>query len=343
MIDWITAELPITHEPLAHGLIQKITEHGEIEWETPCRHNVTGSWESSVSIRSTGADGDGLARYLQFSGNPSKFLQGHNVIGTDDLIPLMQAAILKVFSIVGLDPTWQEADRIASGAYKVTRVDINYMYSLPTQSDVVSWIRAAEYSSRTRHGRPQSKGGTLYWGKNSRRWAIKAYSKFDEIKKHKLPEELLSSGLNEYAESKLRLEVVLRGMELKDRGIASAVGICEYGITRLFSEYLGKIEMAENMRLSTDKMNNLPNRLLGTYKLWCHGEVLSESLSKATYYRHRKELLAYGVDIMTVRPATDRSNVIPLIRVLEARPCSTPESLQAYCYPALLSSGNKSI
>ena len=45
---------------------------------------VIASFEKKVSIKSVDGTGTGLATNLWVNGNPSKFLQGHNVFGSDD-------------------------------------------------------------------------------------------------------------------------------------------------------------------------------------------------------------------------------------------------------------------
>ena len=69
----------------------------------------------------------------------------------------------------------------------------------------------------------------------------------------------------------------------------------------------------------------LPNKLAGTYELWRQGLDLTSRLSKATLYRHRKEFLEYDVDIFSRPPEQQKSNVVPLIRILEAKPVNTVE------------------
>lgn len=61
-----------------------------------------------------------------------------------------------------------------------------------------------------------------------------------------------------------------------------------------------------------------------TYILWNSGEDLRDTLPLRTYYRHRKELLPYGIDIALRRESFERSNVVPLVRVLEAMPAAIP-------------------
>ena len=45
-----------------------------------------------------------------------------------------------------------------------------------------------------------------------------------------------------------------------------------------------------------------------------------------TYYRYRKELLEFGIDIANVQDVDKPlDNVVPLVRVLEALPASIPD------------------
>ena len=41
----------------------------------------------------------GNGTHIYFDGNPVKFLQGHNLFGTDNLIPLLATALKKITSI----------------------------------------------------------------------------------------------------------------------------------------------------------------------------------------------------------------------------------------------------
>lgn len=327
MIDWITAIIPFDHEPINGGSVLKIAPSGEVEWEAPCRIKVEGSHDAGIQVTSRGSNGEGRASELILNGNPAKFLQGHNVFGSDNLIALVLKTFTSVCNVLNLAPDQQAYDRVAAGQYRLTRVDINYMFELPTMADVRTWIRAAEYKSKTRHGRPSSKAGTLYWGKNSRRWSIKAYSKGEEIngpKSHKLPDQFSETPIAEFAQNKLRIELTLRAKELEEIQLLQAD---KWGMKtpyQIFNHYVKRIEMSEQIALTTDKLNELPRHLKGTYMLWRAGENLRENLSKPTFYKHRKELLTLGIDINLAVDSVDRSNVVPLIRVLEAQPVQTP-------------------
>jgi len=327
MIDWVTANIPFVHTPLNGGSVVKVRPDGEIEWEAPCRVSVSGSHSQSITVRSQGAAGAGKAAELVISGNPAKYLQGHNVFGSDDLRQLVLDTFLTACSVLGIKSTAPALSTLLNGDYRLTRVDVNYMYSLGTQANVRSWIRAAEYKSKTRHGRPSSKAGTLYWGKHSRRWSLKAYSKFEEIHAsgdHKLPEAFQNTPIKEFAEDKLRIELTLRGKLLDELHYSTAKSWSHDTPSKIFGEYLKRIEMNEQIALSTDLIDALPMKVRSTYINWKEGYNPREFLSKPTFYRHRKILLDHGIDINLAVEKVDRSNVVPLVQVLEAKPADIP-------------------
>lgn len=327
MIDWSTAIIPFLHEPLNGGSVVKVLPSGEVEWETRCRVSVRGSFDKDIAVRSHGGDGTGLATHLVIDGNPAKYLQGHNVFGSDDLLMLVYDTFVSVASILGLSVSQDVLDSVRAGHYDLARVDINYMHQLPTHSDVKSWLRAAEFKSKTRHGRPSSKAGTLYWGKTSRRWTIKAYSKGEELragKSHALPDELKNTPLLDFAQNKLRIELTLRSKELDKLRLRQAHSWQANEPIKIFGDYVKKIEMNEQIALTDEVLNKLPRYLMSTYVLWKDGHNPREILSKNTFYKHRKELLEHGIDINLAVDSVDRSNVVPLIRFLEAQPVQTP-------------------
>lgn len=327
MIDWVTARLPLRHFPINNGGVVKFTAEGDEEWFVPCRLQVQGSHESSIQIRSDGElDAQGRASELLFSGNPSKFLQGHNVFGSDDLVALMKDVFRLVCKQLNITPELADLKRIREGDYPLIMVDINYSFELPHRQDVLAWLRAAEYKSKTRHGRPQMKGGTLYFGKNSLRWAIKAYSKGEEIEapKHRLPDALTETQIPAWADNKLRIELRLKKKELAEIGLLTAKDMTPDVAKNIYNSYVRKIEMNQQIALSTETEHDLPQRLRSTYILWKSGVDLRTTLSKATFYRHRKEFCEHGIDITLRQESLEQPNVIPLVRVLEAKPASIP-------------------
>ena len=184
MIDWVTAVLPCHHDTAINGgRIVKVSKGGEVQWQTEHRFEVKGSHETNIFVKTID---DGL---LEITGNPVKFIQGHNLWGTDDLAGLVFELMTRLTEILELSPTEADMNIWADGDYQLRRVDLTNSYSLKSRPNVRAWLRSAEHSAYLRNrGRWQlTKNSTLYFGENSRRWAIKLYSKGDEIEAHQLP------------------------------------------------------------------------------------------------------------------------------------------------------------
>lgn len=226
MIDWITAIIPCHHdEKIYGGSIASVDQDGVIDWRVEKKKQIVGSYESSLSIKSLDPT------QIILDGNPAKWLQGHNMFGSDNLIGLIEAVMHKLIPILGLSPDERDLECWANGIYSLKRVDCTAMWGLPRRADVRSWLRAAEMQSKSRHGRPVTKGSTLYFGKNSRRWSIKFYSKGDEVEArgHKLPQQIeLRDNLMEWSDNKLRGELTLRSIQLKEKGLDLAAKWNEY-------------------------------------------------------------------------------------------------------------------
>lgn len=340
MIDWFTLLIPFRHKRINNGHVVSIDSDGVERWNVAVPRSFEGSFESFIQVKSN--DLSPCLEYgttLYISGNPSKFLQGHNVVGSDDLNLLTERVMEALAPQCGFTVDAITRQRIRNGLYFVKRLDINYYFELPSLSDVRAFIDASATKTRTRHGRSTVKKGTFYLGQHSKRWSIKGYSKYDEImsgeRGHRLPPRLLNTPLLAYAENKLRLELVLRAPELKklsDDENPSARQILDLGIQPLFNKYLSRLDMTANVSLRDEVMASLPSKLQGTYALWRQGYDVRSCVSRATFARHKKELMPYQIDISLPFHDADKpaSNVVPLLRVLEAKPCSVPSNLQLY-------------
>lgn len=328
MIDWVTAVLPCTHDSskLSAGLVASISATGDIEWTVQKALSVEGSHSTTIQIRSL------TDKTIQISGNPAKWLQGHNIFGTDDLVYLVNKffteLLLKNGLELGLSPDCFQLERICLGAYQLLRVDINHSWLLDSRSSVLAWLRAAGNCARLkRRGAGQYASETLYFGKSSRRWAVKCYSKGHEInaKGHKLPKELQIPELLDFAEKALRIELVIRSMGLKYLNLDTAKDWSkDLPKMLLFQLVLDDLELSDNMPLPDEMLRIIPLRQRHIYVLWKDGEDLRAMLSKSAFYRWRKLMLEHGIDISLLQEK-EKSNVIPLIRYLDAVPAEIPQ------------------
>lgn len=240
---------------------------------------------------------------LYFSGNPSKFLQNHNLFGSDDPVGLYIESGQRVRSRCGLFPSPQSYDACEFTAPKFSRLDITRSFRFASGSDAQDYIRYVAGTARTRHGAAKLYGSeTAQFGQGSRRWNFKIYDKHAEIKKnHKgiyQDEELF-----EWSKGVVRFELCLRGMELhKINETVALRGRIDF--QTIWQYYFNRITFNENTAMTITKTiegyEKLTNAEKGVYMRWKNGEDLRHTLTHDTFYRHRRAILAsVGVDIST--------------------------------------------
>lgn len=332
MIDWVTGKFWITHNPevlrSGQSIRTKIVDGVEtIEYDIANRLSVKGSHDASITIRS---HTDGM---VEISGNPAKFLQGHNVFGTNDLKYLVAKMIDKLCMIdeLELKPTDIEYENIQEGKYHLSRVDVNEHFAFPSAQVARAWLRAAGNSANMKfRGAGLFKEGTLYF--EGKRYIPKIYFKYDEInskdKSHRLPDELLQiPELIEYAEKSLRFEIKILSTQLKDWMLHLGCNWDAYTATMLINDqFISKLQLSANMPIENEVIQSLPKNLRLTYTAWVNGEDLRQVLSRPTFYRYRTRLMEYGIDISIVKDIEkEQSNVVPMIRYLEAVPMGIPD------------------
>jgi len=332
MIDWVTGKFRITHNPdvlrSGQSIRTKIVDGIEtIEYDIANRLSVKGSHDATITIRSH------TDNTVEISGNPAKFLQGHNVFGTNDLKYLVAKMIDKLCMIdeLELKPTDVEYENIQQGIYHLSRVDVNEHFAFPSAQVARAWLRAAGNSANMKfRGAGLFKEGTLYF--EGKRYIPKIYFKYDEInskdKSHRLPDELLQiPELIEYAEKSLRFEIKILSTQLKDWYLHLGCNWDADTATMLINDqFISKLQLSANMPIENEVIESLPKNLRLTYTAWVNGEDLRQVLSRPTFYRYRTRLLEYGIDISIVKDIEkEQSNVVPMIRYLESVPMGIPD------------------
>lgn len=340
MIDWISARVPCNHgHEIAGGAMVSYKDANDFQagtdWAFAKPLPVVGSHDANVRIKTSAFSAhDDTGRELHIDGNLVKFFQGHNLFGSCDIVGLVCAFMEHLCSIpeLGLCPTDLQRHQWRTGAFLLSRIDLTKMNRLRNLPDVLSWLSNAEYSATLNHrGRGQlTKGSTLYFGKHSRRWSLKFYSKGQEItaKGHELPKSIeLRDRLIEYAQPALRSELTLRSMQLKETELqlASNWPRNAEGISQIFNSYLKGLNMSSVRRLPDEALASLPSGCRLAYQSWLEGHDLKNMLVPRTFYRYRSQLLPHGVDIATVQPRDRPDNVETLWRVLDPMPMEIPE------------------
>jgi hypothetical protein len=332
-VDWISAFCEsqawprIGYRPYDTGHLLLVGPGGNVEREQSRGQLVEGSFSNRVLVQSrTGAD-------LYLSGNPVKFIQGHNLYGPSDPKGLFFDLGNEVRKTVGLFPgahTWEAAEFIGP---RFTRIDLTRSFRFPSGGLARAWLREVGATARSRHGGAVNTDGTIYFGKGSTRWSLKAYHKLDELratkKGHRLPDELPNrERLELWADGVVRLELTLRSPELKE------LDFSKWDPLALWTEYFQRLTWNRNGRLVEADMfeKELPTELRKTLMLWRVGvDLRNDLLPDRTFYRHRRALLLeLGVDIAS--PPPERPAATEIQPLALDQPGWDPEPLEGYSW-----------
>lgn len=334
MIDWLTVRVLIRSAVMLRtGEVTSVDADGVVKWVSPTRMSVQGSYSGTVTVRHVG---NGV---VEIAGSPAKFLQGHNVFGSDDLQGVGAAMIKRVCGSLDLELLDEERVAVRHGQYELLRVDINYSFATGSRANALAWINSAAAVGSLQHrGKGQLRKSTVTWGESSRYWKLKVYSKGNETeaRNHELPEALpMRTQLAAWSDDKLRVELELHVRQLRKMGLEWASSWRPETPWELFRSYLAKLRLGGQVVLNPADLQSIPLALRQTYSNWVHRADLLSLMSRAKYYRHRKKLLEYGINI-GVPPQPGMVPTIPLNQYLELPCAEVPMwamGTELYCEP----------
>lgn len=332
MIDWVDFTAPLVHDegqdsPFYAGEVMSTTPAGELDWGIFKRMSMVGSYSTTIQIRSARmADG---RQAVRVSGNLIKWFQGHNIFGTNDIGGLVFESLLRIMEIGKLSPSRAELQSWANGDIELLRVDCTESLDFENEKRVLNALRSLDQLANLKfRGRGQFNGHSLLFGKGSRNWSLTLYSKGTELAKHKLPSKLLDTPLHGFANRLLRMEFRLLSMHLKKLNLGKLGAWCENTASSVHQTMLENLQISDATMIDSDVIENLPSRYKLIYQTWKDGHDLRTILTRPTFYRHRRAMLAYGIDIAIKqyrRPEPPPSNVVPLPVVLIGKPVAIPE------------------
>lgn len=334
--DWLSiyqrhigSKLPV----IADGAVMRIDKEGEVQTVTLKKSRIEGSFETAVFVRCDGET-------VYFDGNVSKWGRADNVFGYTFIECLK--IINRLLASLGLPP-FTEGDKYITnfkgepracwtGAI-VTRVDMTCNYSTGSKEDASAYMRhlQSQQASRLKTG-TYGDGETVDFGRGSRRVYLKAYTKGPELRRHavkasagdkfeKRPPDPYVLQLADWCDAVglVRVELTFKATKLHDMCCHFLGG---FDMKQLEIEFAERSEIFTRGSADVEELTELPKHLLATYRMWQAGDDLTQKISRAAFYRHRRALLPYGIDIAI------KSKVVPLkprIRVVKLGPVSMPD------------------
>lgn len=327
MIDWITAVVKFQHEkPIGGNITTQIDWNENLKWQTQSPRPLKGSYEDQVSIKSEHKDG--YCSHIFIHGNLVKFFQGHNIFGSEDVKGLLSEFLLSLPNHIDIGQHESPITHILDA--EIHRLDITYNFRLQSREQVNTWISATESSATMKYrGRGVMTSGTLYYGKHSKRWALKFYSKGKELEDNVRKHRAVNKALKQHSDSLLRAELVMRRLELKKQGLGTIKEIEKlenYGLSDLFEKYIGGLEIGEHTMKIVDYQNELTGTQQAAYQIWLQGYDLREVYPKSTFYDHRRNIFKkIGVNVAVQRTEVKTTVTYPTIDFIRAEFEPIPE------------------
>jgi len=311
MLDWFTGYVGYDGSELSLNRRYEETPEGETIYEKDVCKSIRGTWNSNLQISRTIPTSEMLSsQYLVnpaclfISGNPVKFLQGHNLYGpsVSDLGSIIQSSVRALSKQMDIPDAYHEL----LPAVHRSRIDLTLMFDLGNDQVVHDWITTALFCTRTRslsalppdeYQKNLTGSTTVYWNYNSDRWKMKAYCKLCEMIKNKPNcDKVTLDKLLQLAHGVLRIELTLKRKELKEK---------ETLTEDIFWNYWKRIEVSDMKDKDENRLNLtlLTSAAQRTYLFWEIGQDIlvklkSGEIKKTAYYRHRKEIKEkIGIDI----------------------------------------------
>lgn len=317
---------------ISDGAVIHVDKDGVIDRSTLRRWKVEGSHKTGVMVRCDGET-------VWFDGNVSKFGRPDNVFGYSFRECLLRINL--ILESLGLPPfgegesfvtNFEGQPRTVWTGAKVTRIDLTQNHSVGSKEDAYHFMRwlAGQQASRLKTG-TWGEGETVDFGRGSRRIMLKAYLKAEELRRHNraaAKEGSFSQEKSEYVErlaewcdsvGLVRVEATFKATKLHDMA-CNYLG--SFDMKQLEIEFQQYCEVMTRASAEVEELTDLPKQLLATYRMWQAGDDVTARMSRATFFRHRRELLPYGVDIAV------KSNVVPMktrTRVIKLGPVSMPD------------------
>lgn len=339
MIDWLDVEIPLQHRPIEQGRRIVLSPGGVIEYESPILRSVANDFDTegsySASIAVSSVDNEFLSAAfssrrpdmvdgIAIKGNPTKYLQGHNIFGLSCIRSLLINVVADIFPKLGLSQIEQAQviNRIKNWQFAVTRIDITKMFDLGSDAAVNQYLQMLPHTVKARGDRTDYVKNTFYIGRNSGLWALKFYNKFKEVssksQKHRLP-DFLPDALKDFVCGQLRAELVLRKKVLNRLKLTYNPEQLQNELDNLFNAFAERMTM-RNQTINDKDYSALSVAYLGTISLWKQGKHLKSIMPRETFYRHRRKLLELGIDI--AKPPIALEERIALVKPLKVlAPC----------------------
>jgi II/X family phage/plasmid replication protein len=298
-IDWIHASVAVTHDPqlISRGIVL----HLDNQWNmaTAVHHykaqTLRSSYENTLWIKpsTTGS--------VEISGNFYKFLNHHNVTGTNDLVGLVTDLIQHLATLdIGIQPTEEELIDVQDGKFRLFRVDVNKAILFGSKVAALDYLEHLKSTASYPYRKKTIYSNGVYFGMRSKRWCLKFYHKGTEVQVHKNREFTIDDEMKALADLMVRAEMRINSQQLKEWDLLFGYQWSKETAQSLLDTTLNKLAVPTKPSVEADKMQTVADRKF--YKCWLAGDVEICYSTRSIQRYIQRFLREYGINI--TKPTT---------------------------------------
>ena len=215
-IDYLKIEIQLTNNPseLSEKVVIPFVKCGTEyfpQQESYGQQWIQGSYGDQIQIKSKNEN------TLLIQGNFFKWLYGHNVTGTTDLMGLVVETVRQLLQRYdALMPTQDELDNIKRGMFKIHRIDLNKAILFEDKKQAQLYLAMIKEHGTYPRRKKETQGNGTYFGLKSTRTTLLYYHKGTEVSSHKKQQQRITAELKAYADCMVRCEVRLFSQHLRD-------------------------------------------------------------------------------------------------------------------------------
>jgi len=234
-----------------------------------------------------------------------KFVQGHNVFGTNRLLVLCGEVVKRVYARLGIELSERAWGQIKKSRIRLKRLDIACSFRVGSPGNVNAALEClfeymrAESRNWSAHGAAHTE--SVYNRQHSKRVSDKFYNKYKELLVNKIPLAVkCREMLMESAKSIVRYEVTFRAAELKSLNLEFADQWNRKVVRELLISRIKRLKLSGQFNSSEDVsspayLNDSSKMFLG---LWSKGADLHVYKNCKTLLRARSALIeSCGIDV----------------------------------------------
>jgi hypothetical protein len=324
--DWLSIyQVHLGGVPLVNdGHVFSVDQDGEIQWEVAQKLVHRGSHDTTIRIRSDG-------NRITLDGNIGRFNRADNLFGYTvaecvrlansmlagfGLPPFTDAAPMPLNGKGGSDAGFQAVAAV------ITRVDLTKNWVTGSPGNCSQFIRHLQGFKSGRFEPKGYKTTGVAWGEGSKFWYAKVYDKAGEyFRQHGKKSKKFDAQLFDYMHQSgiARHEIELKSRYLKQHNLwrfSLWVDGMEDRIYALFNDVI-------DGSAHVDSFLEIEGRAGELAVAWRDGADLKKRLAQNTYYRYRRELLKFGIDIAVPSNITRLSSRVQ-VEVITLSPAQPP-------------------